>query len=290
MEGILNILKPPGMTSHDVVARMRRLTGQKKIGHSGTLDPGAAGVLPVFLGKATRLIEYGMEWDKTYRVELTLGGESETGDDFSEIHWSPVDKYPTEETICRVLAGFLGPQLQIPPMYSALKVNGKKLYDLARAGQTVEREARQIEIYSIQLLSYAAPIIRFDVSCSKGTYIRTLCEDIARAMDLSGVMTFLLRTQVGAFSVKTSELPNETIEWGQKLIPKDYAVAHLNRIELTDEESVQFIQGQKLLITDSFEGIFRIQNRHLLLGIGRVQNQILKPAKVLVSLDSLNID
>ena len=192
MDGILNILKPPGMTSHDVVARMRRLTGQRKIGHSGTLDPGAAGALPVFLGQATRLIEYGMEWDKVYRTELTLGGHSETGDDASEITWDDNPQYPTLEEVEKVLREFVGPQLQVPPMYSALKVDGKKLYELAREGKTIEREARPIEIYSIDLLSYEAPILRFDVACSKGTYIRTLCEDVAGKFSLSVCVKFRL--------------------------------------------------------------------------------------------------
>lgn len=286
MDGILNILKPPGMTSHDVVARMRRLTGQKKIGHSGTLDPGAAGVLPVFFGKATRLIEYGMEWDKTYRVELTLGGKSETGDDFSEICWSPIKEYPPRETVVAVLNRFVGLQMQIPPMYSALKVNGKKLYELARAGQTIEREAREIEIYSIKMLSYQAPVLRFDVSCSKGTYIRTLCEDIAQAMDLSGVMTFLLRIQVGAFSIEESILPWEDETWEQKLLPCNRAVEHLSFIELNEEESLRFSKGQKLVVSGLKDGIFRVQNRHVLLGTGKVMDEILKPAKVLVQFDS----
>ena len=286
MDGILNILKPPGMTSHDIVSRMRRLTRERKIGHGGTLDPGAAGVLPVFLGKATRLIEYGIEWDKAYRVELTLGGRSETGDDASEIFWDSVEKYPSLEEVKLILASFVGDQEQIPPMYSALKVNGKKLYELAREGIVIERQARPITIHKIQLLSYEAPILRFDVDCSKGTYIRTLCEDIAAQFGLNGVMTFLLRTRAGAFSIQDAILPKEDIiDWEPLMIDGVFAVENFPELVLTYEDGVRFCSGQRLaLAEESFEGKVRVTANQIFLGVGEVNSRILSAKKVFIDL------
>ena len=286
MDGILDILKPPGMTSHDIVSRMRRLTRERKIGHGGTLDPGAAGVLPVFLGKATRLIEYGIEWDKTYRVELTLGGRSETGDDASEIFWDSVEKYPSLEEVKSILASFVGDQEQIPPMYSALKVNGKKLYELAREGIVIERQARPITIHKIQLLSYEAPILRFDVDCSKGTYIRTLCEDMAAQFGLNGVMTFLLRTRAGAFSIQDAILPKEDImDWESLMIDGVFAVENFPELVLTYEDGVRFCSGQRLaLAEESFEGKVRVTANQIFLGIGEVNSRILSAKKVFIDL------
>ena len=286
MDGILNILKPPGMTSHDIVSRMRRLTRERKIGHGGTLDPGAAGVLPVFLGKATRLIEYGIEWDKAYRVELTLGGRSETGDDASEIFWDSVEKYPSLEEVKLILASFVGDQEQIPPMYSALKVNGKKLYELAREGIVIERQARPITIHKIQLLSYEAPILRFDVDCSKGTYIRTLCEDIAAQFGLNGVMTFLLRTRAGAFSIQDAILPKEDImDWESLMIDGVFAVENFPELVLTYEDGVRFCSGQRLaLAEESFEGKVRVTANQIFLGVGEVNSRILSAKKVFIDL------
>lgn len=286
MDGILNILKPPGMTSHDIVSRMRRLTRERKIGHGGTLDPGAAGVLPVFLGKATRLIEYGIEWDKAYRVELTLGGRSETGDDASEIFWDSVEKYPSLEEVKLILASFVGDQEQIPPMYSALKVNGKKLYELAREGIVIERQARPITIHKIQLLSYEAPILRFDVDCSKGTYIRTLCEDMAAQFGLNGVMTFLLRTRAGAFSIQDAILPKEDIiDWEPLMIDGVFAVENFPELVLTYEDGVRFCSGQRLaLAEESFEGKVRVTANQIFLGVGEVNSRILSAKKVFIDL------
>jgi tRNA pseudouridine55 synthase len=286
MDGILNILKPPGMTSHDIVSRMRRLTRERKIGHGGTLDPGAAGVLPVFLGKATRLIEYGIEWDKAYRVELTLGGRSETGDDASEIFWDSVEKYPSLEEVKSILASFVGDQEQIPPMYSALKVNGKKLYELAREGIVIERQARPITIHKIQLLSYEAPILRFDVDCSKGTYIRTLCEDMAAQFGLNGVMTFLLRTRAGAFSIQDAILPKEDImDWESLMIDGVFAVENFPELVLNYEDGVRFCSGQRLaLAEESFEGKVRVTANQIFLGIGEVNSRVLSAKKVFVDL------
>lgn len=276
------------MTSHDVVSRLRRLTGQRKIGHSGTLDPGAAGVLPIFLGKATRLIEYGMDWDKKYRVELTLGGKSETGDDHSPVTWEKIREIPSEEQIKKCLNSFIGSQEQIPPMFSALKVNGKKLYELAREGKTVERKPREIVIDSIDLLEYQFPVIRFDVSCSKGTYIRTLCEDIAESLGTSGVMTFLLRLEVGGFSISEAYLPEEGTDWQSLTLPMERAIEHFPKIQLSTQEVIDFCQGKKSPTAQTgqkYISIFSEENGQLI-GIGKIEKGLLAPVKVLTDIRS----
>lgn len=278
------------MTSHDVVSRLRRLTGQRKIGHSGTLDPGAAGVLPIFLGKATRLIEYGMDWDKKYRVELTLGGRSETGDDHSVVTWEKIREIPSEDQIKRCLDSFVGSQEQIPPMFSALKVNGKKLYELAREGKTIDRKAREIIIYSIELLEYQFPIIRFDVSCSKGTYIRTLCEDIAEFLGTSGVMTFLLRLEVGSFTITESYLPEEKTDWQSLILPMERAVEHFPEMQLSTQEVIDFCQGKKsVTLEEDLKYICILaEGKQQLIGIGKIEKGLLAPVKVLSDIRTAN--
>lgn len=178
--GLINVLKPPGMTSHDVVSFIRRTYHLKRVGHAGTLDPAASGVLPVALGSATRLLEYMTDTDKSYRVELTIGYETDTGDDTGAILNNAVCVMPVKTEIEKVLSSFIGTIEQIPPMYSAIKIQGKKLYELARAGITVERQPRIITIHNITLLHIDDTRILFDVTCSKGTYIRSLCSDIGK--------------------------------------------------------------------------------------------------------------
>ena len=202
MDAIFNVLKPPKMTSHDVIGFLRRALNTKKIGHGGTLDPDAAGVLPVFAGSATRLLEFAVEGRKEYIAEFTLGAQTDTGDDSGEVVKTlPVPQF-TQEQLLAVLASFIGPQLQLPPMYSAIKINGKKLYQLARQGVEVERTARPIEVYKLELLHYTETSFTVRVACSKGTYIRVLGEDLATALGTCGTMSFLLRTQVGAYTIE----------------------------------------------------------------------------------------
>ena len=201
MDGIFNVLKPPGMTSHDVVGAMRKILNMKKIGHGGTLDPMAAGVLPVFTGLATRFLEYASHEEKTYRAEMTFGLRTDTGDTEGKvIAVSAVPELP-RETVKGVLSGFLGESSQIPPMYSAISVGGKKLYKLARQGIEVERAPRSIFIRRLDLIDYTGKTLVFDVTCSKGTFVRTLCEDIAHKLGMEGTMSFLLRRRAGVFTL-----------------------------------------------------------------------------------------
>jgi len=203
MDGIINVYKEKGYTSHDVVAKLRGILRMKKIGHTGTLDPDAEGVLPVCLGKATKLCDLLTDKTKTYQAVMLLGQETDTQDTTGEI----LAQYPVnamEEEVREAVESFLGPYMQVPPMYSALKVNGKKLYELARAGKEVEREARPVEIFEIHVDSIELPRVTMTVTCSKGTYIRTLCYDIGRKLGCGGCMEHLLRTRVDRFELADS--------------------------------------------------------------------------------------
>ncbi len=246
--GIVNVLKPPGVTSHDVVSFVRRVYGLKKVGHAGTLDPAAAGVLPVFLGPATRLIEFTADADKAYRAELTFGYATDSGDDSGEVIASRTDfSLPPAEEIAAVLASFLGESEQIPPMHSAIKVGGRKLYELARAGIAVERQPRAVTISAISLVRVAAPTILFDVTCSKGTYIRTLCADIGARAGCPAVMSFLVRTRVGDFTLADAKSFEEVAaDPDAALLPVDTAIRHLARVVLADGEAKRFCHGQNI--------------------------------------------
>lgn len=203
LDGVLNIYKEKGYTSHDVVAKMRGILKQKKIGHTGTLDPDAEGVLPVCLGQATRLCDMLTDHDKTYRAVMLLGVETDTQDSSGQV-LSQKNVDCTEETVRQAIDGFVGAYDQVPPMYSALKVDGKRLYELARQGKVVERKARPVTIYEITIESVELPRVTMTVHCSKGTYIRTLCHDIGQKLGCGACMESLLRTQVERFRLEDS--------------------------------------------------------------------------------------
>jgi tRNA pseudouridine55 synthase len=204
LNGIINIRKEKGYTSHDVVAVVRRILKQKKVGHTGTLDPDAEGVLPICVGKATKLADYIMNSGKTYQAEITFGAETTTQDSSGDITKCYNIDFD-EEKIRKAVESFKGEYMQIPPMYSAIKVNGKKLYELARKGQTVERKARKVKIYDIKIDKFLPPDkIVITVDCSKGTYIRTLSEDIGKKLDFGGYMSYLCRTRSSAFKIENS--------------------------------------------------------------------------------------
>jgi len=203
VNGIVNILKPPGMTSQDVVTVVKRILKVKKAGHTGTLDPGAAGVLPVCIGKATRIAEYLLNDTKSYRAEMTLGLRSDTLDKYGTIEHIDVPELNPGE-IKKVFDTFKGYIQQIPPMYSAVKQGGKPLYELARKGIVVERKTRKVCIYNLHIVNVENNTILFDIDCSKGTYIRTLCSDIGKALGSDAIMTFLIRTKTGPFDIKSA--------------------------------------------------------------------------------------
>lgn len=201
ISGIINVYKEKGYTSHDVVAKLRGIFRQKKIGHTGTLDPDAEGVLPVCLGKATRACDLLAEKDKVYEAVLLLGISTDTQDIGGKVQ-KELEVACTEEEIREAAGRFVGSYQQVPPMYSALKVNGRKLCDLARAGVEVERKPREVTVFSIQIGEIALPRVRMRVHCSKGTYIRTLCHDIGQALGCGGCMESLLRTRVAMFGLQ----------------------------------------------------------------------------------------
>ncbi len=248
MNGILNVLKPPGMTSFDVVSYLRKISGVRKIGHAGTLDPGAAGVLPVCIGSATKAIEYMMDKDKVYRAELTLGTETDTQDSWGNIICEK-DVKATEEEIKDCIYSFIGELEQTPPMYSAVKIGGRKLYELARKGIDVERKPRKVKIYSIDILKISGRKVLFDVACSKGTYIRTLCADIGQKLGCGGHMSFLLRKSAGIFDIQ-SALTLEEIEYyaeknllESKLVSIDRVLGDFRAVTLNPDKLKRLCNG-----------------------------------------------
>jgi len=208
INGIINVYKEAGYTSHDVVARLRGILKQKKIGHTGTLDPDAVGVLPVCLGKGTKLCDMLTDTLKTYEAVLKLGVTTDTQDAGGTI-LKEEEVYVTEKAVVECIQSFVGEYMQIPPMYSALKVNGKKLYELAREGKEVERKARKVVFHEIKVLDMELPKVCIRVTCSKGTYIRTLCHDIGESLGCGACMVSLIRTKTGGFSIEDSKTLDE---------------------------------------------------------------------------------
>lgn len=226
IDGILNVYKERGFTSHDVVAKLRGILHQKKIGHTGTLDPEAVGVLPVCLGKGTKLCDMLTDRSKTYEVEMRLGITTDT-EDLTGTILEEKNVSMTAEQVQEVIGHFIGELDQIPPMYSALKVNGKKLYELAREGIVIERKPRKISIEQIQILDIQMPIVKMEVLCSKGTYIRSLCRDIGEELGCGACMASLKRTRVGQFQLEDSF----TLKEIEQLVQEGNILEHVLEIE-----------------------------------------------------------
>lgn len=298
MDGVLNVLKPVGMTSHDVVDVLRRLTGQRRVGHTGTLDPGATGVLVLVVGRATRIAEFLTESDKGYRAELTFGVSTASGDAFGEILETADASHVGEEAVRDLLPQFVGAILQVPPMTSAVKVGGIRLYERARRGEHITVPPRQITIHRLTLLRFTPgvhPRVILDVECSKGTYIRTLAHDLGRDLGVGAHASFMLRLRVGRFTLEASRTLEELSglrEEGrlpEALLTMDEA--------LSDLPCVDLLAGQRLSILDGISlPLFRIPNwQHLpkdlpirlrdrgtLVALARVEGGSLRPFKVLL--------
>lgn len=228
MTGLLNVLKTPGMTSHDVVARLRRLTKMKRIGHAGTLDPQAAGVLPVCAGVSTKMIPFMDHRLKTYRVEMKVGIKTDT-QDTTGVVLHETKNIPTPAIIQKTLMGMIGEYWQTPPMYSAIKYKGKKLYQLAREGIEIERAPRKKVIYDIRWIAGDLDRVFFDVDCSEGTYVRTLCDDVGNLLGCGAAMSFLLRTESCRLRINEAVTLKELEEiktWTDVLLPVDIALRH----------------------------------------------------------------
>ena len=284
MDAIFNVLKPPKMTSHDVIGFLRRALNTKKIGHGGTLDPDAAGVLPVFAGSATRLLEFAVEGRKEYIAEFTLGAKTDTGDDSGEVVKTlPVPQF-TQEQLLAVLARFIGPQLQLPPMYSAIKINGKKLYQLARQGVEVERTARPIEVYKLELLHYTETSFTVRVACSKGTYIRVLGEDLATALGTCGTMSFLLRTQVGAYTIDKAFTLQEIAANPDGCAAEPLtAVDALPKLRVNARQAARITNGVRTTLAGTADGRYVLLGpADEFLGIVRCEQERLQAEKILM--------
>lgn len=278
MDGLLIVNKPKEYTSHDVVNVIRKQLNIKKVGHTGTLDPNATGVLPILIGKATKISKYLIEHNKTYIATVKLGEKTDTGDSEGQvIETKKIPEGLKKEDINKVLQSFLGKQKQLPPMYSAIKINGKKLYEYAREGKEIEVKPRDIEIYKIELLEYKNSKIKFEVECSKGTYIRTLCEDIAKKLETVGYMEELQRTKVNNFQIKNSILlDNITIENAeQNIIKIEEIFKDKSTIELDSKKLELFLNGVKLTYNLP-QDIYRIYNNNQFIGIGIIENKLLK--------------
>lgn len=286
MNGIVNILKPPGMTSQNVVTYVKRILKADKAGHTGTLDPGASGVLPVCTGKATRISEYLLNDKKTYRAELEIGFKSDTLDKYGNLQKVYVPNI-TQNDIYDVFHSFRGKVEQMPPMFSAVKKDGKKLYELARQGIDVERKSRQIYIHDIKILSIDGNKILFDTTCSKGTYIRTLCSDIGKGLGSDAIMTFLLRTKTGPFDISNSitldNLKNTILDGrlDSILYDIDFALSDYGKVYIDDNSAKKvlngvgfFIDSNVKYVNGSLDDILLIyDNLNNFIAIGKKMNE-----------------
>lgn len=251
--GFINVLKAPGMSSHDIIGHLRKVYGIKKIGHAGTLDPAAAGVLPVAVGKATRFLEYMDNADKSYKAEVTFGYATDSGDDTGEVIERADDfTLPDAEQVRQALEQFRGAIKQRPPLYSAVLINGERAYKLARKNKNgadieIDMPEREVMIHDIRFQEMTPNGFVFDCVCSKGTYIRSLCRDIGRALGIPSVMSFLVRSHVGAFRLENAFSTEEIGLLPHKvLLPMDYPIQHLDKCELTGEQLQKAKNGLKV--------------------------------------------
>mgnify|MGYP004617553115 FL=1 len=280
MDGILIVNKPKNCTSHDVVYKVKKITNQK-VGHTGTLDPMATGVLPLLIGKGTLCSKYLIEHDKIYKATIQLGKKTTTADQEGEVieEQEIANNALEPQYVIKRLKEFLGKQIQTPPMYSAIKVNGKKLYEYARKGQNVEVPKRKIEIYEIELLNIDKQNkkIEYKVHCSKGTYIRSLCEDIAEKLGTIGYMAELERLKVGKFILKNAvsidDLEKENIE--KNIITIEEIFKNNEKINLTRKKLELFLNGVQITY-DNPDGVYKIYCENKFIGTGTVKEKLLK--------------
>ncbi len=303
--GYLNVLKPTGMTSHDVVYYVRRHIRMKKVGHMGTLDPDAAGVLPLCIGKATRLAAYVQNETKEYRGEACFGirtaSQDRSGERLSLALKEALNAQVNRDRLEEVFAKYEGILEQTPPMVSAVKYQGKKLYEWARAGKDVPRRPRRVRVFSLTLVDFyqdddGYPRVLFDVVCSKGTYIRTLCADMGETLGVGAHMSYLLRTKAGPFpidkTVTLEELKNlaEKGDLARVLYPLDYPLDGMLTVHLTNEQSESIVHGRSVRITDSASFGEMADGKQLrlyskqgqFLAIGEKKDQYIKPKKVFI--------
>lgn len=290
MQGILIVDKPQGFTSFDVVAKLRGICGTRKIGHSGTLDPMATGVLPVFIGNAAKAVDLQQNHDKTYEATLRLGVRTDTGDITGTVlETAPVPEAIDAAAVRAVLPRFTGAGEQVPPMYSAVKVNGQPLYKAARAGKTVERKARPVTIYSIELLCTPAQNeYTLRVACSKGTYVRVLLEDIGAALGVPATMSALRRTQAGAYTLAGAHTfaeiqqakENGTLE--SLLAGVETVFAHLPRVEVSDAVYGRLLNGAPTYRFPKQDGSYAAFYQNRFIGVCAVCEGTLRGTKLFI--------
>jgi tRNA pseudouridine55 synthase len=251
--GVLVVDKPAGWTSHDVVGRVRRLAGLRQVGHAGTLDPMATGVLLLCVGRATRLLEYLTDLPKTYLAEVTLGAATDTYDAEGEVTARQPVPVLSQEQIDAALDAFRGAIMQRPPAYSALKRDGVALYKRARAGEQVEIEPRPVTVYALDLLAFDGQTVQLRVHCGAGTYVRSIAHDLGQALGCGGHLSALRRTAVGGFTVDDAATLEQLAESGAlaaALLPADAAVAHLARVDMSEAEAARLLHGQAVIGVD----------------------------------------
>lgn len=291
MNGVINIFKNKGMSSFDVVRKVRKVANEKKVGHTGTLDPEACGVLPVCLGKGTKIIDYIMKAEKSYTVKFKLGIKTTTYDLEGEVIEAKDWSHVKEDEVLKVIDTFKGDIMQIPPMYSALKKDGVRLYDLARQGIEVEREARKITIYDIKDIEISLPYISMNVTCSKGTYIRSLCFDIGEKLETGATMVDLKRTQTSVFkeedSVNVEDLNEENI--ASHIISIEDALSVYDKIFINKGYTKLFVNGLKvgdkrsLKSKPSLGVLYRVYDENdLFIGLGKLDEHGFKIEKLLI--------
>jgi tRNA pseudouridine55 synthase len=294
MHGLLNLHKPSGPTSHDCVARVRRALGTRRVGHAGTLDPLASGVLVIGVGHGTRLLEYLHGLPKTYRARLRLGVETDSQDVTGRTLATGDAGGVTRAALEALLPEFRGDLLQVPPMVSALKVGGRKLYELARRGETVEREARPVTVYALDLLDFEpGPEARaeFRVRCSAGTYVRTLCHDLGARLGVGGALETLVREGVGDFGLADA-VPLDDLRPDLPLLPLERAIPHLSALVVEDPDGLRLAHGQFISAPESVpDGPVAVYDqRGALLAIASVRghgdSRLASPEKVFVNADA----
>lgn len=254
LEGLLLIDKPAGPTSHDIISQLRRLSGIRRIGHAGTLDPLATGLLLICIGRPTRLLEYLVGQPKRYEAAVRLGQSTDTFDAEGSIVAEMAVNVAASD-IEQALEQFRGPILQYAPAYSAVKRNGVPLYKLARQGLEVERPSREVTIYDLRMLSWEEPTVCLDITCSAGTYIRTIADDLGNALGCGGHISALRRTAVGSFSVEQAVSPDDlnSDNWSSYLLPADMAVHHMPKITFSEEDARRLLMGQRVPATGELD-------------------------------------
>lgn len=298
MDGFINFLKPPGMTSHDVVGFVRKKLRLKKVGHTGTLDPGVAGVLPICVGRATRLAEYITLRPKSYRAEITFGIATDSQDAYGSILSKKDCSHVQYEEFIEIIQDFIGDIKQIPPMTSAVRVGGVRLYDLARKGIEVERNPKNVTIHQIDIIKkdwqLPNPKVIFDVFCSKGTYVRTLCHDIGERLGVGAYLSFLIRTQTGSFNIQNawaieeinSLIARENLDF---LLPIQEGICFIPSITIDHEQSKNLLHGKTIILPENSyckNQIYQIKDpNNIFLAVGQVITKdesisVFKPDKV----------